>query len=243
MGKTKDSWINLVNPRRGILVLGTPGSGKSRFIIEPLIRQLMEWGTALFVYDYKYDALTRFVFSLFQANKTRYPHGTPFYCINYSDLSTSARCNVLDPVSLKYVSDAVGASRTMLLSLNRTWVDRQGDFWVASAVNFIAALIWCLRSYKKGIYCTLPHVIELPRQPYETLFELLAREPSLSSLVDPFVQAYTKESKEMLDGQMASAKIPLARLASPDLRRGCRRCLTGCARILMGWWGRCVLKS
>jgi hypothetical protein len=216
-GQVRDSWINFVNPRRGILILGTPGSGKSRFIIEPLIRQLIEQGTALFVYDYKYDALTRLVFSLFQTNKARYPHGTTFHCINFNDLSTTARCNVLDPESLEYVSDAIGASKTILLSLNKSWVDRQGDFWVESAVNFVAALIWYLRHYKGGIYCTLPHVIELSKMEYELLFALLEQEPSLSSLADPFIQAYRNESKEMLEGQLASAKIPMARLSSPDL--------------------------
>lgn len=216
-GQRYDSWVNLVNPRRGILVLGTPGAGKTRYIIEPLIRQLMERGTALFVFDYKYDALTRVVLSLFQANRFRYPNGTTFHCINFSDLSTTARCNVLAPESLEYVSDAVGASRTVLLSLNKTWVDRQGDFWVESSVNLIAALIWYLRRYKNGVYCTLPHVIELSKQPYETLFQVLGTELAVSALIDPFIEAYNNKSKEMLDGQMASARIPLARLASPDL--------------------------
>lgn len=216
-GRRYDSWVNVVNPRRGILVLGTPGAGKTRYIIEPLIRQLMERGTALFVFDYKYDALTRFVLALFQANKCRYPNGTAFHCINFSDLSTTARCNVLAPASLEYVSDAVGASRTVLLSLNKSWVERQGDFWVESSVNFVAALIWYLRRYKNGLYCTLPHVIELSKQPYETLFQVLGTEPAVAALIDPFIEAYNNKSKEMLDGQMASAKIPLARLASPDL--------------------------
>jgi YWFCY protein/Type IV secretory system Conjugative DNA transfer len=216
-GKEHKGWANLVNPRRGILVIGTPGSGKSRFVIEPLMRQLMEQGRAIFVFDYKYDALTRLAFGLFQRNKSRFPLGTSFYCINFTDLSRSHRCNVLAPSSMLWLSDAIGASRTILLSLNKTWVERQGDFWVESAVNFIAALIWYLREYKEGIYCTLPHVIELSKQPYDKLFALLEEEPSVSSLIDPFVKAYSSESKEMLDGQLAGAKMPLARLSSPDL--------------------------
>lgn len=210
-------WINLVNPRRGILIIGTPGSGKSRFIIEPLMRQLMESGRAMFVLDYKFDALTRLAFSLFQRHKDRFPQGTAFYCINFADLSRTHRCNVLEPSLLSWPSDAIGASRTILLSLNKTWVERQGDFWVESAVNFIAALIWYLREYKKGIFCTLPHVIELSKQPYEKLFVLLQAEPAVSALVDPFVKAYASATKEMLEGQIAGAKLPLARLSSPDL--------------------------
>ena len=216
-GQAYKGWVNFVNPRRGILVIGTPGSGKSRFVIEPLMRQLMEQGRAIFIFDYKYDALTKLAFALYQRNKSCFPPGTAFYCINFSDLNRSHRCNVLASSSLIWLSDAIGASRTVLLSLNKTWVERQGDFWVESAVNFIAALIWYLREYQEGIYCTLPHVIELSKQPYDKLFALLEEEPSVSSLIDPFVKAYTSESREMLDGQLAGAKMPLARLSSPDL--------------------------
>lgn len=216
-GEGHKGWVNVVNPRRGILVTGTPGSGKSRFVIEPFMRQLMEQGRAVFVFDYKYDALTKLAWRLYQQNEKRFPLGTGFYCINFTDLSRSHRCNVLEPSTLHWLSDAVGASRTILLSLNRTWVERQGDFWVESAVNFIAALIWYLREYKEGIYCTLPHVIELSKLPYDKLFTLLKQEPAVSSLIDPFVKAYDSETKEMLEGQMAGAKMPLARLSSPDI--------------------------
>ena len=216
-GRERKGWVNVVNPRRGILVTGTPGSGKSRFVIEPFIRQLMEQRRALFIFDYKYDALTRRAFRLYQLNKDRFPSGTGFYCINFTDLSRSHRCNVLEPSTLHWLSDAIGASRTILLSLNKSWVERQGDFWVESAVNFIAALIWYLREYKEGIYCTLPHVIELSKLSYDKLFTLLGEEPAISSLIDPFLKAFASETKEMLEGQLAGAKMPLARLSSPDI--------------------------
>jgi hypothetical protein len=217
LGKTANSWINLINPRRGILIMGSPGSGKSWFIIEPLIRQIIEKRFALFIYDFKYDTLTRLAWVHFLANQHRYPHAARFYSINFTDLSRSHRCNVLDPSTLNYLSDALGASRTILLSMNKTWVNRQGDFFVESPVNFLAALIWFLRKYKDGRYCTLPHVIELSRVPYEDLFPLLEAEPEIATLIDPFIQAYKNKTMEMLDGQVASAKIPLGRLASPDL--------------------------
>jgi hypothetical protein len=118
---------------------------------------------------------------------------------------------------MKWLSDALGVSRTILLSINKSWVDRQGDFFVESPIIFLAALIWFLRQYRDGIYCTLPHVIELAKLPYDKLFPVLGKEPSIESLVDPFLQAYSNRTTEMLDGQIAGAKIPLARLSSPDI--------------------------
>jgi hypothetical protein len=216
-GKWRNSWINLINPRRGVLIMGSPGSGKSWFIIEPLIRQLIEKNFALFVYDFKYPALTRLTYNCFLAHRGKYPPGTAFYSINFTDLSRSHRCNVLDPATIQQVSDAIGVSRTILLSINKTWIHRQGEFFVESPINFLAALIWFLRKYMGGIFCTLPHAIELAQAPYDRLFALLETEPEIQTLINPFIEAYRNKVMEMLDGQISSAKIPLGRLASPDL--------------------------
>jgi hypothetical protein len=217
-GKKRDSWINLINPRRGVLIMGSPGSAKTWLIIEPFIRQLIEEKRfALFVFDFKYDSLTRLAYRLFQMHKDKYPPGAAFYSVNFSDLSRSHRCNLLEPSTLEWMSDAIGASRTILLSMNKTWVHRQGEFFVESPINFLAALIWFLRKYKEGLYCTLPHAIELAQLPYMQLFPLLETESDIRTLINPFVEAYGNKTMEMLDSQIASAKIPLGRLASPDL--------------------------
>ena len=216
-GRERDSWINLVNPRRGVLILGSPGSGKSRFIIEPLLAKCMAKGHTLFVYDFKFDALSRQTWRLFHHFKDRYPPDTAFYCINFSDVSRSHRCNVLEPSTLRLVSDAIGASRTIFLSINRSWPQQEGKFFVESPINILAAIIWYLRNYKNGEYCTLPHAIELLQTRYDWLFSVLSTEPEIRGLIQPFVDAFKNKSMEMLDGQMASAKISLARLSSPEV--------------------------
>jgi hypothetical protein len=216
-GRERSCWINFVNPRRGIVILGSPGSGKSRFIIEPLLAQCMEKGHTLFVYDFKFDALTRYCWELFQRYRNRYPAGIAFCCIHFSDVSRSHRCNVLEPSTLRLVSDAIGASRTIFLSINRTWAQQEGKFFVDSPINILAAIIWYLRNFQQGKYCTLPHAIELLQAPYDRLLSVLSTEPEVRSLIQPFVDAYRNKSLEMLDGQMASAKIPLARLSSPEV--------------------------
>jgi hypothetical protein len=216
-GKQRESVINLINPRRGILIMGSPGSGKSWLIIEPLMRQLIEKGYAMFVYDFKFDSLSKLAWRYFQANRSRYSISAGFYCINFSDLSRSNRCNVLHWWTLDWLSDALGASRAILLSLNKDWIHRQGEFFVESPINFVAALIWYLRQYEDARFCTLPHVIELAQVPYDQLFAILKTQPEIRSLINPFIEAYEHKTMEMVDGQIASARVPLGRLASPDL--------------------------
>lgn len=210
-------WINLINPGRGILILGSPGSGKSRFIIEPLMRQLMEKGTTLFVYDYKSPALTRLAYRWFLTYRQQYPSTTQFYSIQFEDLSCSHRCNLLAPETLKWLADALGAARTIFLSMNPTWVDKQGDFFVESPINFLGMIIWYLRKHDNGKYCTLPHAIEMAQYPYDRLFAVLGGLDEIKSLLEPFAQAYRNKTFEVLDSQISSARIPLARLASPNL--------------------------
>ena len=216
-GRLRKSWINIINPRRGVLLIGSPGSGKSRFIIEPAIEQMIQKGVALFIYDFKYPALTNLAYNAFRNNRNKYPGTARFYRINFSDLSRSHRCNVIDPTTINHFSDAAGISKTILFSMNTSWAQRSGEFFQESAINLVATIIWYLKKYKGGIYCTLPHVIQLAQTRQDELLTILNAEPSTSSLVSNFVQSYINKTTEMLDGQFASALVPLTRLTSPDI--------------------------
>lgn len=215
--KTRSSWINIINPFRGLLVTGTPGAGKSWFVILPAMKQMIEKGYGMFIYDFKYPDLSKPAYNWMLQYTNNYTNKPSFYSINFDDLSTSNRCNPLDPSSMLDITDATEASRIILLGLNREWIKKQGDFFVESAINFLASIIWYLRKYKDGKYCTLPHVLELMQAEYDDLLPLLNSEPEIEVLVNPFIQAYQSDVREQLDGQIASAKIALARLSSPQL--------------------------
>jgi DNA-binding transcriptional regulator YbjK/uncharacterized membrane protein YgdD (TMEM256/DUF423 family) len=216
-GKERKSWINIINPFRGLLVIGSPGAGKSWFVIQHVIKQHIEKGFAMFVYDYKYDDLSRIVYNWLLQNKHRYTVEPSFYVINFDNLSVSHRCNPLDPSAMNDITDATESARTILLGLNREWINKQGDFFVESPINFVTAIIWFLRKYADGKYCTLPHVIELMQAEYDELFPVLNTQPEIEVLVNPFVTAYQNDAMEQLEGQVASAKIGMARLAAPAL--------------------------
>jgi len=216
-GKIRKSWINIINPFRGSLVLGTPGSGKSYFAIRHIITQHIKKGFSIFLYDFKYDDLTRIAYNTLLNNNSQYAVKPKFYVINFEDLSRTHRCNPLDPASMTDITDATEASRTIMLGLNRAWIKKQGDFFVESPINFLTAIIWFLRKYQDGIYCTLPHVIELMQVEYKYLFAVLLREPEIEVLINPFISAWQNEAYDQLEGQVASAKISMARLSSPAL--------------------------
>jgi len=215
--KRRKCKINIINPRRGVVVIGSPGSGKSWFIVEPAIEQLIRRGMSMLVFDAKYDSLSSYTYSQFCKYRDAYPASARFYNINFTDLSRSNRCNLIHPDSLPNLSDAMGVSKTAMLSINKTWAHKQGDFFVDSAINFLAALIWFLKKYENGKYCTLPHAIELAQTPYEKLFPILMAEVEVQTLAGPYMQVFKNETFEVLDSQLSSMKIPLSRLASPDL--------------------------
>jgi uncharacterized membrane protein YgdD (TMEM256/DUF423 family) len=215
--QVRKSWINIINPFRALLVIGSPGAGKSWFVIQHIIKQHIEKGFAMFVYDFKYDDLSRIVYNCLQQNKHRYTVKPSFYVINFDNLSVSHRCNPLDPSTMNDITDATESARTILLGLNREWINKQGDFFVESPINFVTAIIWFLRKYADGKYCTLPHVIELMQAEYDELFPVLNTQPEIEVLVNPFITAYQNDAMEQLEGQVASAKIGMARLASPQL--------------------------
>jgi hypothetical protein len=216
-GKIRDSWINVINPFRGLLVAGTPGAGKSYFVIRHIIDQHIRKGFTMFIYDFKYDDLTRIAYNKLLQYKKHYNKVPAFYIINFDDLCRTHRCNPLHPESMDDLTDATEASRTIMMGLNREWIKKQGDFFVESPINFLTAVIWYLRKYENGKYCTLPHVIELMQMDYDRLFAILQQQPEIQVLINPFISAWQNDAQAQLEGQIASAKIGLARLASPSL--------------------------
>jgi len=209
-GKERNSWINIINPFRGTLVGGSPGSGKSYFVIRHIIKQHIFKGFSLLIYDFKYDDLSKIAY-----NALLESGGRSFYVINFEKIMH--RSNPLEPDTMLDITDAIESARTVMLGLNREWIRKQGDFFVESPINFVTALIWFLRKYEGGKYCTLPHVIELSLVEYKYLFEVLMTEPEIEVLINPFISAWKNEAYEQLEGQIASAKISLARLSSPQL--------------------------
>ncbi|UPZ18014.1 conjugal transfer protein MobC [Flavobacterium humidisoli] len=215
--KFRKSWINIINPFRGILVPGTPGAGKSYFVIRHVITQHIRKQFTMFVYDFKFYDLTIIAWNTWLKHKHLYTVEPKFFIINFDDLSRTHRCNPLDPKSMNDITDAAESARTILLGLNREWIKKQGDFFVESPINFLTAVIWYLRKYNDGEFCTLPHVIELMQMDYDSLFTLLRTEKEIEVLINPFVSAYLQDVMEQLEGQVASAKISMARLSSAQL--------------------------
>jgi hypothetical protein len=213
--KPRRSWINFINPFRALLVIGTPGAGKSYFVIRHIITQHIRKGFSMFIYDFKYDDLSMIAYNTLLKFSNHYKVPPKFYVIEFDKIMH--RCNPLDPVTMEDITDASESSRTIMLGLNRDWIKKQGDFFVESPINFVTAIIWFLRKYENGKYCTLPHVIELMQLEYKTMFPLLRTEPEIDVLINPFESAYRHEAWEQLEGQIASAKIGMARLSSPQL--------------------------
>lgn len=216
-GKMHDGWINVVNPFRASIVLGTPGSGKSYAVVNNYIRQMISKGFACYLYDYKFDDLSTIAYNTLLYNTDKYKVKPQFYVINFDDPRRSHRCNPINPEFMTDISDAYEASYTILLNLNRTWIEKQGDFFVESPIILLAAIIWYLKLFKGGIYCTFPHAVELLNKPYSELFTILTSYPELENYLSPFMDAWKGNAQDQLMGQIASAKIPLTRMISPQL--------------------------
>jgi len=216
-GKPRSSWINIINPFRGLTVLGTPGAGKTYFVIRHIISQHIRKGFSMFIYDFKYPDLAKVAYNTLLRHTGAYPIKPQFYVINFDDLSRSHRCNPLDPGTMDDITDAMEAARTIMMGLNREWIRKQGDFFVESPIIFVTAIIWYLKKYRGGIYCTLPHVVELMQVEYAKLFAVLKKEREIDALINPFISAYENDAMEQLEGQISGAGIAMARLASPQL--------------------------
>ena len=215
--KWHDGYINVVNPFRASIVLGTPGSGKSYAVVNNFIKQQIEKGFSLYCYDFKYPDLSTIAYNHLMNHGDGYKVKPKFYVINFDDPRRSHRCNPIHPNFMEDITDAYESAYTILLNLNKTWVQKQGDFFVESPIILFASIIWFLRIYQDGKYCTFPHAIELLNRRYEDIFPILTSYPELENYLSPFMDAWQGGAAEQLMGQIASAKIPLSRMISPQL--------------------------
>jgi hypothetical protein len=218
-GREKDGRINIVNPFRATMVIGTPGSGKSFSVVLPFIRQHLAKGFALCVYDFKFPDLSLVTYNHFlRARKAGHlAEAARFYVINFEDIRKSFRCNPLSPESMESPVDAFESSRTVLYNLNREWIRKQGEFFSESAVSFFAAVIWFLKKYRDGEFCTLPHAIELLQLDYDDLFAVLEQEKDVAGIINPFINAHKRGASEQLEGQLGSLKIAISKIISPQV--------------------------
>ena len=215
--KWHSGWINVVNPFRASIVLGTPGSGKSFAVVNNFLKQQIDKGFALYCYDFKFPDLSTIVYNHLKKNKDKYPKGVKFYVINFDDPMRSNRCNPIHPDFMTDIADAYESAYTILLNLNKTWIQKQGDFFVESPIILLAAIIWFLKIYEGGKYCTFPHAIEFLNRNYEDIFPILTSYRELENYLSPFMDAWKGGAQDQLQGQIASAKIPLSRMISPQL--------------------------
>ncbi|WP_295356221.1 conjugal transfer protein MobC [uncultured Prevotella sp.] len=215
--KWQRGWINVVNPFRATIVLGTPGSGKSFAVVNNYIKQQIEKSYSMYIYDFKFPDLSTIAYNHMMNHQNEYKVKPQFYVINFDDPRRSHRCNPIHPDFMSDISDAYESAYTIMLNLNKTWVQKQGDFFVESPIILFAAIIWYLRIYKNGKFCTFPHAIELLNRRYEDVFPILTSYPELENYLSPFMDAWQGGAMEQLAGQIASAKIPLSRMISPQL--------------------------
>ena len=117
------------------------------------------------------------------------------------------RCNPIHPDFMTDIADAYESAYTIMLNLNKSWVQKQGDFFVESPIILFAAIIWYLKIYQNGRYCTFPHAIEFLNRRYEDIFPILTSYPELENYLSPFMDAWLGGAAEQLMGQIASAKL------------------------------------
>ena len=217
--KQQEGWVNIVNPFRATMVIGTPGSGKSFSVVLPFIRQHLKKGFSMCVYDFKYPDLSLVAYNHFlRARKTgKLTESSRFYVINFENIQKSFRCNPLAPECMESPIDAFESSRTVLYNLNREWIRKQGEFFSESAVSFFAAVIWFLKKYKDGRFCTLPHAIELLQMDYDDLFAVMEQEKDVANIINPFINAHKRGASEQLEGQLGSLKIAISKIISPEI--------------------------
>ena len=217
--KTNKGWIN-INPFRGTMVLGTPGSGKSFGIINPAVRQMMSKGFCLCIYDFKFPDLAQIAYYQYLLKKQKdkdYKHD--FFVINLNDVEKSKRVNPFKKEYIQTLAEAQEMAESMVSALQKGGSSGGGgseQFFTQSAINFLSSCIYYFATYENGRFSTLPHLLSFMNRSYEEIFTTLFQHEELTSLLSPFKSAYDNKAFDQLEGQVGTLKIFLSRLATKE---------------------------
>lgn len=218
--RVHDGWMN-INPFRGVMVLGVPGSGKSESVIVPAIKQFLKKGYSMLVYDFKYPTLSEITYYHYLLNKQ---HGGPlkdheFHSINLDKVEYSRRINPLMPRYINTLAKAGETADAIVSALKKGEKGSGGgsdQFFTQSAINFLSASIYFLAHNDNGKYSSLPHLLAFLSRPYDVIFNHLFSMLEVQSLLSPFRSAYENKAFEQLEGQIGTLRVNISRLATPE---------------------------
>lgn len=217
--KTNKGWINL-NPFRGTMVIGTPGSGKSFGVINPAIRQMVAKGFCLCIYDFKFPDLAQIAYYHFLLRKSADPnYRHHFHVINLNQIEKSKRVNPLKKEYIRTLAEAQEMAESMVSSLQKGGASSGGGseaFFTQSAINFLSSSIYFFAKYENGKFSDLPHILSFMNRSYKEIFDLLFTNEEIFSLLSPFKTAYDNKAFDQLEGQIGTLKIFLSRLATKE---------------------------
>lgn len=219
-GRNHGGWFNITNVFRGTMVIGIPESGKSFSVIAPFIKQTIHKGFTQLIYDYKYPDFAEMAYYHHLKRKQKgYNKNFKFHVVNLSNVEYSRRVNPLSPKYFKSLSHAVETSEALVYAMqkksegNSTGADQ---FFSQSAINFLAASFYFFSKYENGKYSTLPHILFFLNLEYEDIFDVLTSDPELTSLLTPFLSAYSKKTFDQLEGQLGTLRVNLGKMNTKE---------------------------
>jgi hypothetical protein len=229
----KEGFIPVVSPQRAVLVAGSQGSGKTFSVLIPAMWQSIYKGYCGVIYDFKfpdlsieaYNALIKSVSNnqrVFTTDSNKEPIIPTFVVIDFEHLKYSNRCNPFHQNYMNSIDDTAQLAKTLLYNINKTWIKKEGDFWVISAINYLTCAIWFLKlmenEYQQlGEICDLPHAIELINKDPNTVFSIIERYPELDTYSSMFTLALRSQASKQISGQIATIQASLAGLSSAKI--------------------------
>lgn len=217
--KINKGWVN-INPFRGTMVIGTPGSGKSFGIINPAIRQMIAKGFCLCIYDFKFPDLAQIAYYHYLLKKSKDSgYEYDFHVINLNEVEKSKRVNPFKKEYIQTLAEAQEMAESMVFSLQKGGSSSGGGsdaFFTQSAINFLSSSIYFFATYEDGKYSDLPHILSFMNRSYKEIFDTLFTNEEIFSLLSPFKTAYENKAFDQLEGQVGTLKIFLSRLATKE---------------------------
>lgn len=200
--------FNILNPYRGIMIIGGAGSGKSRTFIYPIIKQSAEMGYCGVLYDFKSPELMNL------AEKSYINSDVKINKIDFKNPKNSQRVN---PIS--YIESAIHSTnyaQAFVFNLLPEYIKKQ-DFWSRSMVSLFSGAMWYFKKNEPK-YATLPHIFAFFFSlKAEEIVSILYQDIEVRGYISSLTEAIEQGAEKQVAGVLGTLKNAIGIYNNPTL--------------------------
>ena len=202
--------LTIVNPFRGVLIVGGAGSGKSRTFMYPIIKQCAEKDYTGVLYDFKSPELIELTERCYKASES----SVKIAKIDFKNPKNSQRVN-----PIQYIESAIHSTnytQAFIYNLLPEYIEKQ-DFWSRSILSIFSGAMWYFKKNEPQM-ATLPHIFAFFfTANAQQIVKILSSDKEIKGYISSLAEAVEQGAEKQIAGVLGTLKNAIGIYNNPEI--------------------------